>query len=299
VATALQQIHTHSPHAEVFLVGYPRIATADGVGCSTKMYLTPTDAPVFAAWEDTLNSTLKSVATANGARFVDMHAESTGRTACDSDTTRWINPYGPPYFLSAGEIDGAWLHPNSRGATATAQRIHQAMLAAGLNLGPEETGPTGSTGSTGQTGSTGPTTKPDPPVQIVPALKLVSIAPTRLHAARRGPIFSTRSAARGATLTVNSPLEGFALFSLERRETGRRKGRSCVKQITSNRRKPRCVRRVAVGYWWPAILAPGETKIHVSGRDERRALKPGNYSVRALLSGDDSTETTLDFKVVR
>lgn len=334
VTTALGQIHSRSPRAEVFLVGYPRIATADGVGCSTQMYLTATDAPVFAAWEDTLNSALRTAAAAGDAHFVDMHIESAGRTACDSDATRWINPYGPPYFLSAGLIEGAWLHPNPRGATAAAQRLYAAMSAAGLQLGAAEpTGPTGPTGPTEPTGPTGPTdptgpagpseatgptgsgpteptvdsvptdtggaTTTDPPGPALPGLKLVGIAPAKLRAAKRGPIFSTRQASRGATLTVRSTLEGFALFTLERRDSGRRRGRACVKQTRANKRRARCTRRVSASYWWPTILPAGETRIHISGRGERRALSPGNYSVRALLSGDDSSETTLDFRVIR
>lgn len=137
IGAAIDAIHSAAPNAKVFLVGYLRLAPPDGVGCKPNyLNLSTGDGPVFAAWEDTVNQTLSSVAAAHNAYFVDMQSASAAHNACTPAGTRWVVPLG-----SAAPGEGLALHPNAAGAQAIAGALVSAMSTAGLDLGPDTTDP--------------------------------------------------------------------------------------------------------------------------------------------------------------
>ncbi len=162
IGASIDEIRARSPHAKIFLVGYPRIAPPSGINCKGNyLNLTLTDGPVFAQWEDAVNQTLASEAAAHDAYFVDMHPASLSRTACTPADLRWVVPFSQLDPTAVGE--GVPLHPNAAGAAAIASALLASMRSAGLDLEPAavdptgETGETGGTGPTGESGETGPT----------------------------------------------------------------------------------------------------------------------------------------------
>lgn len=144
VSKTLDDIHLMSPQAQIFLVGYLRIAPPDGAGCNTPyddtharsyLNLTPTDAPVFAAWEDTMETALASEAAGRSyVHFVSMQAASMAHHACNPADQRWVNSLPS---ITPDTVDGLNLHPSSAGAAAVSSALLSAMSAAGLNLGPD------------------------------------------------------------------------------------------------------------------------------------------------------------------
>lgn len=146
VSSTLDQIHAKSPQAKIFLVGYLRIAPPDGATCNTPfddtrarsyLNLTPTDAPVFAAWEDAMQAALVSEAAGRSfVHFVNMQPASIPHNACTPASQRWVNSLPS---ITPDTVDGLNLHPSSAGAAAVASALLDAMVAAGLNLGPEIT----------------------------------------------------------------------------------------------------------------------------------------------------------------
>lgn len=146
VGHTLDQIHAKSPLAKIFLVGYLRIAPPDGAACNTPfdatrarsyLNLTPTDAPVFAAWEDTMQSALESQAAGRSyVHFVDMQPASAAHHACNPASQRWVNSLPS---ITPDAVDGLNLHPSGAGAEAVSTALLNAMSAAGLSLGPDIT----------------------------------------------------------------------------------------------------------------------------------------------------------------
>lgn len=124
IAAALQQIHTLSPQAQVFVVGYPDILPQQG-SCFSQMPVTTADVAYLNGIEQDLNAMLRAAAGQNGATFVDDYTPSIGHDACQSESTRWVEPLLP-------STDAFSVHPNSSGEAATAGTVEAAMTAAGI-----------------------------------------------------------------------------------------------------------------------------------------------------------------------
>jgi len=91
------------------------------------------------------------------------------------------------------------------------------------------------------------------------------------------------------------------VFTIERKQGGRRVGKTCRKPSRSNRRRKACTRFTTVGRFAEAAAAGANTK-RFSGRIGKRKLSPGSY--RATLrakdpAGNASAAKRLNFKVVR
>jgi GDSL-like Lipase/Acylhydrolase family len=125
IAAALQQIHTLSPQAEVFVAGYPDILPQQG-SCFSQMPITTADVAYLNGIELDLNAMLRTAAAQNGATFVDTYTASVGHDACQSESTRWVEPLVP-------STDAISVHPNAAGEAATAGEVEAAMTAAGVN----------------------------------------------------------------------------------------------------------------------------------------------------------------------
>ena len=108
VAAALTEIRRRSPHARVFVVGYPAILPEAGPGCWPVMPITPGDVPYLRDKEKELNTMLATRASAAGATYVDVYGPGIGHDACQLPGTRWVEPVVP---LSPA----APVHPNALG----------------------------------------------------------------------------------------------------------------------------------------------------------------------------------------
>lgn len=241
VGRSIDAIRARAKNAQIFLVGYPDIAPVDAAGCAGALYLTQADAPVFDQWEQSVNATLRNVAAQHDAHFVDAYAQSAGHDAC-SGQQRWINPL-------LGAIDGVALHPNHAGAGAVSTMLVKAMLAAGVDFGPEA--------------------------------NLSPIGFSRLHRARRGSTFSLKAPTGGGrALMLTLDRSGTVNFKLERVTTGRLAGGKCRRKTRRNAHDERCTRYASQGPWWATELPAGTSSVYVSGRAHGHALRSGRYRVR-------------------
>jgi hypothetical protein len=125
VGAALHQIHTISPSAQVFVVGYPDILPQSG-NCWPTVPLTTGDVAYLNGVEKELNSMLSSEAAANGDSYVDTYTPSIGHDACKSLSVRYVEPVIP-------ESDAFSVHPNERGMEADASEVEAAMRAKGIS----------------------------------------------------------------------------------------------------------------------------------------------------------------------
>lgn len=124
VGAAFHQIHTISPQAKVFVVGYPDILPQSG-NCWPTVPLTTGDTAYLNGVEKELNSMLSSEAAAHGATYVDTYTPSIGHDACKSLNVRYIEPVLP-------QSDAFSVHPNAQGMRADAAELEAAMRAQGL-----------------------------------------------------------------------------------------------------------------------------------------------------------------------
>lgn len=125
VAGVIHGIHARSPHAKVFVVGYPDILPQSG-RCYPTMPLTTGDTAYLNTIEKQLNAMLSTQAAANGAVFVDTFSSSIGHDACKSASTRWVEPI----IATNGGIS---VHPNGTGEAKTAGRVETVMAANGVS----------------------------------------------------------------------------------------------------------------------------------------------------------------------
>jgi len=108
VSAALTEIRRRSPHARVFVVGYPAVLPEVVAGCWPVMPITSGDVPYLRDKEKELNAMLATQAAAAGAVYVDVYSQSVGHDACQLPGARWVEPLVP---LSPA----APVHPNAAG----------------------------------------------------------------------------------------------------------------------------------------------------------------------------------------
>ncbi len=124
IGAVIQGIHSHSPSAQVFVVGYPDILPQSG-NCYPTMPLTTGDTSYLNGVEKDLNSMLQSEASANGATYVDTFTPSIGHDACKSSSVRWVNPI----IATNGGIS---VHPDPTGEAEMAKFVESSMASRGL-----------------------------------------------------------------------------------------------------------------------------------------------------------------------
>jgi hypothetical protein len=121
---ALAQIRALSPHAKVFVVGYPEITPANGF-CPTGIPWTTGDLTWFREIEQQGNALKKAGAIANHDTFVDTFTPSIGHNACEPVGKRWIEPI-------IGSLTGVPLHPNATGQKVDAIDVGFSMVLHGV-----------------------------------------------------------------------------------------------------------------------------------------------------------------------
>lgn len=120
IAAAIDGIHSRSPHARVFVLGYPAILPDSGGGCWPAMPITSGDVPYLRSKHKQLNGMIASQAAAHGAKYVDVYTPSIGHDACSSWSSKWVEPIVPTHLAAP-------VHPNSRGEQGMANALKSAM----------------------------------------------------------------------------------------------------------------------------------------------------------------------------
>ena len=104
-----------------------------------------------------------------------------------------------------------------------------------------------------------------------PTISGAKISPSAFRPDRGSGPDATTGTKRGARVTFTLSHAATVTFTVQRRLSGRKVGRSCVRQTRSNRAKKRCSRLVVVGTFTRAGVA-GSNSFHFTGRANRRPL---------------------------
>ena len=123
-----------------------------------------------------------------------------------------------------------------------------------------------------------------------------------LRAASRGNSIVGKAAAIGATVRYTVSEAGTTTFTVERKTTGRRSGRRCVRQTRRNRRARKCVRYVTVRGSFTHQGRAGANSFKFSGRLRNRKLQIASYrlvAVAADAAGNKSAARRRAFRIVR
>jgi hypothetical protein len=128
----------------------------------------------------------------------------------------------------------------------------------------------------------------------------LAIAPQAFRARAKGEaILSARKKPKapvGATITYALSAAATVQFTIERKLSGRRVGKKCVKRTKANKGKKRCPLYKPVKGGFTHTGVAGSNSFKFSGRVGGKALKPGAYR----LTGATSTATrTAVFKLVK
>jgi lysophospholipase L1-like esterase len=116
VAAVIQGIHARAAKAEVLVVGYPDGLPTNGSGCWPLVPISAGDVTYFNSLETSLNTVLRTTATANGAKYVDTFTSSIGHDACKASSTAWVNGIVPTSAAFP-------LHPNQAGEQNMANQV--------------------------------------------------------------------------------------------------------------------------------------------------------------------------------
>ena len=120
VAAVLQEIHQRSPHAAVYVVGYPDILPESGDGCWPLVPIADGDVAYLRQTETELNAMLAGEADAHGATYVDTYTPTIGHDVCQPVGTKWIEGLVPT-------SPAAPFHPNALGEAAMAKALESAI----------------------------------------------------------------------------------------------------------------------------------------------------------------------------
>jgi lysophospholipase L1-like esterase len=120
VAAVLQEIHQRSPHAAVYVVGYPDILPEDSDGCWPIVPIAYGDVAYLRQTETELNAMLAGEADANGATYVDTYTPTVGHDVCQPIGVKWIEGLVPT-------SPAAPFHPNALGEAAMAKALESAI----------------------------------------------------------------------------------------------------------------------------------------------------------------------------
>jgi hypothetical protein len=119
VGAVVAEIHQRSPHAKIYVLGYPRITTPNG-SCAVP-FLASGDSRWANAVEARLNRSMSAAVYSSGGRYVDLYPSTRGHSACARDQA-WINgPVTRPFQALA-------FHPFFAGMLNDAIQTYQVIL---------------------------------------------------------------------------------------------------------------------------------------------------------------------------
>ena len=163
VKAAIAAVQKAAPKAKVAVIAYPAIApdtanTPPGgcfvaqpglpAGLPAVLPFTATDVPYLQVLQQQLDAGIGQAATQLGASYADIYPSSLPHSACQPESTRWVEPIVP------GDPPGTnVLHPNLAGTTAMANALAPVVQAL-LTPAPTSTPPSSGTSSAASGGST-------------------------------------------------------------------------------------------------------------------------------------------------
>jgi hypothetical protein len=136
--------------------------------------------------------------------------------------------------------------------------------------------------------------------RISPALSALGITNKKFAVGSASTPVAAR-AKKGTTFVYTLSEPARTTITIERADTGRRKGKSCVKATSKNRKAKKCTLYVKVGAL-DRTGTPGANAVPFSGRIGKKALKPAAYRatlVAADAAGNKSKPKTIAFTVVK
>lgn len=262
LGAAIDQIHTISPNAEVWVIGYPRMTPVDVSNCPGKIGISSGDAPVFNAWQVALNDFARAETEAHDAYFVDVFTPSEGHDGCQTDTAaRWSNPG------QAATTTGWSLHPTLNGQTAMASLFINAFNSP-RPVRPIKPGPDGKL-----------------PIPIGQTLDL-AFRSKKVRSVRSSlaPITKTAPAKHGAKLAVTLSRSATVEFLIDRAKPGRiRKGKCRSMSTRAGKGRKACTRYVTAKSKVSLALPGGTSNVYFTGRAGGKQLSEGKYRLRAVL----------------
>ena len=135
---------------------------------------------------------------------------------------------------------------------------------------------------------------------VAPALAALTVRPSSFKAKSSGPTIVTSG---GATVTFRLSEGATVTFTVHRIEQGRKRGRTCQRSSSSNRRGTPCNRYVKVaGSFRDSDSATGANSLRFSGRLGGRELSPGRYRLTAVATdgaGNAGAARTATFRIRR
>jgi hypothetical protein len=171
--------------------------------------------------------------------------------------------------------------------------------------------PTETTETTDTPQQTNPGGQPEPgpqPTITAPVADRISPALSALGITNKtfavGPAATPVNAARakkGTTFVYTRSETAATTLTIERADTGRRKGKSCVKATSKNRKAKKCTLYVKAGTLTRGGSA-GANAVPFTGRIGKKALKPATYRasfVAVDAAGNKSKSKTVGFKIVK
>ena len=120
IGAVLQEIHELSPHATVYVVGYPDILPEDNDGCWPIVPIAYGDVAYLRQTEKELNAMLADEAAVNGATYVDTYTPTIGHDVCQPIGVKWFEGLIPT-------SPAAPFHPNALGEAAMARALESAI----------------------------------------------------------------------------------------------------------------------------------------------------------------------------
>lgn len=108
-------IRLRAPNAEVLVYGYPALLPEHTDGCYPYIPILPTDAAYLRGAEKRLNRTIRDVARAHGAHYVDWYSPSIGHDMCQPPGIAWVNGVvlAPPSYPVHPNLLGTWAAANA------------------------------------------------------------------------------------------------------------------------------------------------------------------------------------------
>jgi hypothetical protein len=263
----------------------------------------PTAATDSATDVDHDSATLRGSSNPLG-RATSVHFEYGTTTSYGSQTTAQAIGSGSASTSFQATVDG--LQPattyhfravavNSAG-TANGADMTLTTPAAPVQPGPSGGGG-GPSGGAGPPGGSGPPGGAGPPGGGPPVLDRVAPGLQSFSITRR----SFRRGTRGIQLRWTLTEAARATITIDRKTTGRRVGRRCVKATRRNSSRRKCTRYVKQGTITRNSTA-GSNRLAFSGRVGRKNLAVGTYRATIVArdaAGNTSRKRTLSFKIVR
>lgn len=117
IQNVVNAVKARAPQAKIFIYGYPTLVPMSGTSGCTGLTLASGDISYLRSKQAQLNSALSSIATASGAKYIDVYGPSAGHDPCSS--TAWV----------ARVIDLPPVHPTSRGVDALADLVADSVQA--------------------------------------------------------------------------------------------------------------------------------------------------------------------------